>query len=55
MINSEFKLIGVGKNNFSIDFDQNLYEILKKFELERIISSCKITKKNKIMIYNLKK
>ena len=55
MINSEFEFIGVGKNNFSIDFDQSLYEILKKFELERIISSCIITRKNKIMIYNLKK
>ena len=55
MINSEFEFIGVGKNNFSIDFDQNLFEILKKFESERIISSCVITRKNKIMIYNLKK
>ena len=55
MINSEFEFIGVGKNNFSIGFDQSLYEILKKFELERIISSCIITRKNKIMIYNLKK
>jgi hypothetical protein len=55
MINSKFEFIGVGKNNFSIDFDQSLYKILKKFELERIISSCTLTKKNKIMIYNLKK
>lgn len=55
IINSEFEFIGVGKNNFSIDFDQNLFEILKKFESERIISSCIITRKNKIMIYNLKK
>ena len=54
-INSKFEFIGVGKNNFSIDFNQSLYEILKKFELERIVSSCMITRKNKIMIYNLKK
>lgn len=54
-INSNFNFIGIGNNNFSIDFDQNLLEILKKLESENVISSFVLTKKNKIMVYNRKK
>lgn len=54
-INSNFNFIGIGNNNFSIDFDQNLLEILKKLESESVISSFALTTKNKIMVYNRKK
>ena len=54
-INSNFNFIGIGNNNFSVDFDPNLLEILKKLKLENIVSSFVLTKKKKIMIYNRKK
>lgn len=54
-INSEFQSIGIGKNNFSVEYDENLFKILKEFESQHIISSCSITKRKRIMIYNLKK
>ena len=55
MINNDFDYIGVGNNNFSIDVDQNLLEILQKLKSENVISSFVLTKRNKIMVYNRKK
>ncbi len=55
MINNGFDYIGVGNNNFSIDVDQNLLEILQKLKSENVISSFVLTKRNKIMVYNRKK
>lgn len=55
MINNDFEYIGIGNNNFSIDVDQNLLEILKKLKSENVISSFVLTKRNKIMVYNRKK
>ena len=47
-INSEFQSIGIGKNNFSVEYDENLFKILKEFESQHIISSCSITKRKRI-------
>lgn len=54
-VNAEFQSIGIGKNNFSVDFNQDLLEILKLFESKKIISSSNLTKTNRIMIYNRKR
>lgn len=54
MINSKFESIGIGQGNFSIDSDPYLFEILKRLKSDKFISSCIVTAKNKIMVYNRK-
>lgn len=55
IINSNFQSIGIGQGNFSTNFDPCLFEILKRLESNNIISKCKLTSKNKIIIYNRRK
>lgn len=55
--NIDIKLndIAIGKNNFSVSYDESLFQILEKLKEKRIISSYRKTLNNKIMIYNRKK